>query len=280
MTELLGSIVIPAYNEEVGIGRCLERLFTDLPDDLVEVVVACNGCTDRTVERARAFGHGVVVLDLPEPGKVGALRAGEHAVNALPRVYLDADVEVSGEAIRAVLVAVGSGAIAARPAARYDLTGCSWIVRRFYRARSTLPIFTRELCVGGIYALSAAARARFEEFPDVIADDLFAARIVRPDEVVIVDTDPLIIHVPRTAGSVMKVLKRVFRGNAELAELHPGLAVDTAGATARELVGRLRRPSTAIDALVYAAFVIGARVLIRFERAPARWERDETSRAA
>jgi glycosyltransferase involved in cell wall biosynthesis len=59
------SIVIPAHNEERSIGALLAEL-APLAGD-TEVVVACNGCQDRTVEAARAAAPWATVLDLPEP---------------------------------------------------------------------------------------------------------------------------------------------------------------------------------------------------------------------
>ena len=79
MSSYLGSIVIPAYNEGRVIRRCLDAIFTGLDPDEVEVVVACNGCVDDTADEAVAVGYPVKVIDLPEPGKIGALRAGSGA---------------------------------------------------------------------------------------------------------------------------------------------------------------------------------------------------------
>lgn len=279
MAASVGSVIIPAYNEAAGIRRSLDRLFTDLGEG-VEVVIACNGCTDDTADLARASGHPVVVLDLPEPGKVGAIRAAERATTALPRVYLDADVEVDGAAVRAVLDAATNGAVAARPPFRYDVSRCTWLVRRYYAARTRIESIEGELCGAGIYAFSAEARHRFDEFPDITNDDLFAARVVRPEEVVVVPAEPVIIHPARTARSTVKVLKRVVRGNQEFTQTHPELALDSASTTSRGLARQLRRPSTCLDALVYAGFAVVSRLMVRFDRTPATWERDDTSRVA
>lgn len=279
MAASVGSVIIPAYNEAAGIRRCLDRLFTGLGEG-VEVVVACNGCTDDTAELARTSGHPVVVLDLPEPGKVGAIRAAERATALLPRVYLDADVEVDGTAVRAVLDATADGAVAARPPFRYDVSACTWLVRRYYAARNRLESLESELCGAGIYAFSAEARSRFDEFPRITNDDLFAARVVRPGEVVVVPTAPVVIHPARTARSTLKVLKRVVRGNREFAETHPELATDSVSTTGKGVLRLLLRPSSAFDALVYAGFAVVSRVMVRFDRAPAAWERDDTSRVA
>jgi glycosyltransferase involved in cell wall biosynthesis len=278
MSRYLGSIVIPAYNEGRVIRRCLDRIFTGLGPDEVEVVVACNGCVDDTVDEATAAGYPVKVLDLPEPGKIGALRAGERAVSALPRIYLDADVEVTGATLRAVFHAAANGAVAARPPVRYATQNSSWLVRRYYAARQTLPGITHDLCAGGIYAFSSTARARFDEFPDVTSDDLFAARIVAPDEIVLVDADPVIVHVPRNSASLLHILKRVYRGNNEFAGAHPDLARSTTAGTKRDLVELAKDPRHTVDAIVYCAFAVTARIALRFARKPVRWERDDSSR--
>ncbi|HEY5875023.1 MAG TPA: glycosyltransferase [Ilumatobacteraceae bacterium] len=274
-----GSIIIPAYNEAAGIRRGLDRLFSGLGDG-VEVIVACNGCTDGTADRARESAHPVTVLDLPDPGKVAAIRAAERETSVLPRVYLDADVEVDGTSIMAVLEAIADGAVAARPPFRYDVSECTWLVRRYYAARSRLESLEAELCGAGIYAFSAEARQRFAEFPLITGDDLFAARIVRPGEVVVVPAEPVVIHPARNTRSTLKVLKRVVRGNQEFAVSHPDLAINSTSTTSSGLKQQLRRPSTFLDAVVYAGFAVVSRVLVRFDRSAPSWERDDSSRAA
>jgi glycosyltransferase involved in cell wall biosynthesis len=279
MVEKLGSIVIPAYNEGAVIRRCLDELFTGLDPAEVEVTVACNGCTDDTVQQARDAGYPVTVLDLPEPGKAGAIRAGERTVSALPRLFLDADVEITGKTVRQVLAAVDTDLpLAARPEVRYDSSHSSWPVRRYYAARRELPSVMADLCATGSYAFSRKARARFDEFPDITADDLFAARVVTSDEIVVVDTEPVVVHTPRSTKPLLRILKRVYRGNRELAAKLPDLARDTTTATSRDLLKLAVRPRHTVDALVYAWFVLTARTMLRFERRPTRWERDESSR--
>ncbi len=75
------SVVIPAYNEGRVIDRCLQRLAAESD---VKVIVAANGCTDDTVERAGH--HGVEVVEVRLPSKVAALNAGdERAGDVFPR---------------------------------------------------------------------------------------------------------------------------------------------------------------------------------------------------
>ena len=53
------SVVIPSYNEEKYIGRCLEGIALQIekPD---EVIVVDNNCTDKTVEIAEKFGATII----------------------------------------------------------------------------------------------------------------------------------------------------------------------------------------------------------------------------
>ena len=87
-------MIIPAHNEASVIGRTLGRLDPLAPGGQVEVIVACNGRTDNTAELARGF-KGVRVLDVPEPSKVAALNAADAEASRWPRLYRDADIEIT-----------------------------------------------------------------------------------------------------------------------------------------------------------------------------------------
>jgi len=55
------SVVIPAYNEEKYLGRCLRALRNqNYPRSCYEVIVVDNGSTDSTAEIARSCGARVV----------------------------------------------------------------------------------------------------------------------------------------------------------------------------------------------------------------------------
>ncbi len=62
------TVIIPAFNEESRLGRCLESIARqDYPPDKLEILVVDDDSTDGTVEIARAFGARV-------------LRNGEHNI--------------------------------------------------------------------------------------------------------------------------------------------------------------------------------------------------------
>jgi glycosyltransferase involved in cell wall biosynthesis len=278
-TKAVGSVVIPAYNEAKVIGRGLNRMFDSLGAG-VEVVVVCNGCTDDTAAVARRTAHPLTVIELGVASKAEALRAADRFATAFPRVYLDADVLVSGAAVHAVLEHLRRpGALAARPPIVYDTSSSSWVVRRFYRARAQIPAVMGSLWGAGMYALSAEGRGRFNEFPLLVADDLFVDRLFPTDEIDMVDTTPVVVVASATASGLVATFRRTFRGNRAIGEIAAAERPGTR-ATVRDLLRLARRgPTEFLDATVYAAVVIWARALAwSHSRASRVWERDETSR--
>ncbi len=104
----VASIVIPAHNEERVIGRLLRSLTTGVPSGHFDIVVVCNGCTDGTAATARAVSDRIDVIELTEPGKYRALRVGNDAVTAFPRLFVDADVEISTSSVYRLVEALKS----------------------------------------------------------------------------------------------------------------------------------------------------------------------------
>jgi glycosyltransferase involved in cell wall biosynthesis len=282
----LASVIIPAHNEAAVIGRCLDALFADVGPDELEVVVACNGCHDDTAAVARSSGHPVRVLELEIASKSAAIRAAEAAARTLPRLYLDADVRLSGASARRVAERLSAGAIAARPPVIYSSEGSSAAVRRYFRARSRMPSLLGHLWGAGVYGLSAAGRGRVDTFPDVMADDLWIDLLFEPREVEIVDCEPVVVTVPQRGRDLVHVLRRTYRGKDENGMGRSGAnrARETTGSTLQDLRRlALSGPNAAIDAATYASFAAGVRIgraLQETGAASQGWERDESSRLA
>jgi len=83
------SVIIPAYNEEKYIEKTLRALHD------TEVIVVCNGCTDRTAEIAGKYAHRIIVL--PERGVSRARNAGAATASHQRLVFLDADMGISDD---------------------------------------------------------------------------------------------------------------------------------------------------------------------------------------
>lgn len=278
MTTPIGSIVIAAHNEEAVIARTLARLGDVAERGIVDVVVVCNGCQDATAEVAQEF-VGVRVRELTQASKTAALREGDRVAVPGPRIYLDADVELTGTAAVATMRSLTDGAIVGRPPHRFDVRGASWPVRRWYAVRERLPSIASALWGAGCYALSETGRSRFEEFPEVVADDLFIDNLFTAEEVTIIPTDPLIVRTPRRLTDLIRILRRSYRTQDEVgARPAEGLLSSGQRDQTRDLHVLLRRePLRLVDVGVYVTVIAVARLRARIGPAP-RWERDASSR--
>jgi len=217
------SIIIPAHNEELVMARGLETVLAGATPGELEVIVACNGCTDRTADVARGFGDPVRVIELEAASKVAALNAGDAVASGYPRFYVDADVVISLDSIRRMAGALERGeGLAAWPEPRTDVSGASWPVRAFYAVWLALPYNRDGGRVGaGVYALSREARARFGRFPEIINDDGFVRFRFRPEERLTVAGAYAIVEAPRTLTSLIRVKTRVRVGQFQLRQRFP-----------------------------------------------------------
>ena len=213
-----GSVIIPAYNEESVIARTLTPLSSAATAGIIEVVVVCNGCTDRTAAMARSV-QGITVVEIAQPSKIAALNAGDDHATLWPRMYLDADIGVSAQTVVGVLDRLTVGdVLAARPTSRMTADGASFLVRSYYRARTRMPQLHSSLWGGGCYAVNSAGHQRFGQFPNVVGDDLFVDATFTSDEKLIVAIDPVVVRTPRRPTDLVAVLRRTYRGNAQLVQ--------------------------------------------------------------
>lgn len=280
------SIVIPAYNESATIERCLSTLLADAKPDELEVIVVCNACRDDTAERARRFtDRGVVVVETATPGKANALNLGDAHATRFPRFYLDADIRIGMAAIREVAAMLGddSPLVVAAPRPQVDLTGRNWWVRAYYRVWTELPYFKEGMIGSGIYAFSRHGRARFERFPEIIADDEYARRIARPTERANTRESTFTITPPTQLRSILNVNTRVRAGMYELDARFPELSANKGTDAQRTLRVLATRPDLWPYAPVYLSVMLLAKLRAHAKlrrREQSHWNRDETARGA
>lgn len=276
------SIVIAAHNEASVIGRCLDGVFATAAPGEFDVTVVANGCTDATAELAAAR-TGVRVLDLPEPGKAAALNAGDEVAQGYPRVYLDADIVISTDGIRALCESTARWP-AVSPRREVDVSHSPVLVRGYYAINARLPVFRHALFGRGVIALSAEGRGRFGRFPDLLADDLYVDSLFTAAEKRELDSVCTRVAAPRRTVDLVRRLVRVRRGNATLRAVQPD-RTDFHGAGRRrarmswlnDVV--LRDPALLPAAICYAAITALAVVLARGQQRPdSAWGRDDSSR--
>ncbi|MGV1009226.1 MAG: glycosyltransferase [Dermatophilaceae bacterium] len=274
------SVVIPAHDEERVIGRLLDGLQATGGPDEAEIVVVCNGCSDRTADVARAFAPQATVLELVAASKTAALNAGDRAASAFPRFYVDADVEVGFEALLTLAGVLREGsALAAAPRLRMDTSRSPWPVRAYYEVWAQLPYVRDEMIGTGVIGLSQQGRCRFGDFPEVIADDMYVqGRFTRSERRTVVDAE-FVAHAPRRSADLIRRLTRVHAGTRQLCDM--GLTEAKGSHGFGDLLKLARRPRWLAPLTAYVAITIVAKARAARKIAAGRasvWDRDESSR--
>jgi len=94
------SLIVAAFDEEAVIAAKLANaLALEYPRERLQLIVASDGSTDATVERARAAGADLV-LDLPRGGKVTAQNAAADCASGEILAFSDANSVWAPDALR------------------------------------------------------------------------------------------------------------------------------------------------------------------------------------
>lgn len=276
------SIIIPAHNEETTIGRCLERLLADGSAGGMQVVVACNGCSDRTAEVARKFGNRVTVVETDVASKVHALNLADEVAEGYPRIYMDADVVLTPRDIDEISRTLEQGPIlAAAPRMEMDLSQSSWAVRAYYRVWMSLPYTKKGMMGVGVYALSRDGRARFERFPDIIADDGYIRVLFKPHERTSISQAKSTVTAPTTLAGLIKIKTRSRLGGYQMAQRFPELLQNDDKDYGSAAWDVLKQPSlwACVPVYLYVNLVAKRRAKKQLQSLEKYvWERDESSR--
>jgi glycosyltransferase involved in cell wall biosynthesis len=273
------TIIIPAHNEEAVITRCLDGIHSGSEPAEWEIIVAANGCSDRTVEHARAHPSRPICLDLPAPGKPAALNAADAVASKFPRIYLDADIEVSSQTLREIVTTLEDPeALVAAPRAVFRTQGCSALVRSYYRIWRELPVLSDTHVGSGLFALSREGHARVAPFPTVVAEDEYVRRSFLPAERRR-SSGTFDVRVARTVRSLVRRGTRTRAGNRQLDVVVSVQAVERLS-TGRYVLQRARSLRELPHVVVFVAITLAVRLLsfMKLRRGDMRWERDDSSR--
>jgi poly-beta-1,6-N-acetyl-D-glucosamine synthase len=176
------SVLIPVYNEETIIVKKLENtLGLDYPRDKLEIVVASDGSTDRTVELVQPYlDKGVVLFDYPENrGKMSVINRTMPKLSGELVVFTDASAIFRNDALSFLAtgfscekVGAVSGALILKE--EEGLKGelsvdLYWRLEKFVREWESR-LYSCVSATGAIYALR---RSLFLALPeDTILDDM------------------------------------------------------------------------------------------------------------
>lgn len=223
------SVIIPANNEAGYIGPCLDALVqqTGLSGATAEIIVAANNCSDTTIHEAEDrrpalldAGWALTVLDIETPGKLNALNTAEVEAQGDVLVYLDADVICEPAMMAALLDALDTDSPRYASGHLMVAKARSFITRRFAATWQRLPFMTSNVQGAGLFAVNCAGRARWDAFPQIIADDAYVRLMFAPDERIKVDA---VYHWPMVEGfrALVKVRRRQDAGVRELVLRYP-----------------------------------------------------------
>ena len=94
------SVIVAAYAEQDVIAERVANIRSlEYPQQLIELIVACDGSVDETAERARAAGADLV-LELPRGGKIRAQDAAVERASSDIVAFSDANVAWERDALR------------------------------------------------------------------------------------------------------------------------------------------------------------------------------------
>ncbi|MDX6635637.1 MAG: hypothetical protein QOF06_1840 [Solirubrobacterales bacterium] len=152
------SLIVPAYDEEEVIAaKVADALGLDYPRERLQIVVASDGSSDATAERARAAGADLV-LELPPGGKIAALNAGAERATGEILAFSDANSSWAPDALRRLVVPFADpqvgyvcGQVRFRAAGGDNLEGAYW--------RYEMRVREMESALGGVTAGNGAIYA-------------------------------------------------------------------------------------------------------------------------
>jgi cellulose synthase/poly-beta-1,6-N-acetylglucosamine synthase-like glycosyltransferase len=179
------SLIVAAHDEQGVIGAKVgNALALDYPRELLETIVACDGCEDDTAEHARAAGADLV-LELPRGGKIAAQDAAVERSSGELVAFSDANAlwepGALGELVGAFadprvgyacgqvrFVQAGAGADAPRGAQATNQEGLYWRYEMAVRERES------RLCsiTAGNGAIYATRRESYIAVDPIMGHDL------------------------------------------------------------------------------------------------------------
>jgi cellulose synthase/poly-beta-1,6-N-acetylglucosamine synthase-like glycosyltransferase len=173
------SLVIAAHDEaSVIVAKVENALALDYPSELLQIVVACDGCVDETAELARHAGAHVV-LDLPRGGKVRAQDAAVQGSSAEIVAFSDANSIWASDALRLLLAAFEDPSVAyacgeVRLSQAASGSQASSQEGAYWRYEMALRQLESELCsiTGGNGAIYALRRSDYIVVDPVMGHDL------------------------------------------------------------------------------------------------------------
>lgn len=228
------SIIIPAYNEEKNIAKCIEAMLKQKSSHQIEIIVVNDGSTDKT--RDIASKYPIKVIDYnTNHGKAKALNIGIENSTGEIIVFSDSDSEIGIDAINSIAkhfeahldvdAIAGNVLINKKDGKRSILRSFQEIeyfmeqeVTRYLQSTSGKVL----VCPGPLLAVRRAIVEKIK-FSDttVIEDADFTVNLLKENMKVVQVTEAKVYtNAPETAGSWIRQRKRWWYGNLQLWRVH------------------------------------------------------------
>jgi glycosyltransferase involved in cell wall biosynthesis len=153
------SLIIPAFNEEAYLGRCLDAIAEHAGGKACEIIVVDNGSTDGTREVARRYPD-VVYLFEPQKGITWARQCGYKHSRGNILAFVDADTIMPAGWIRQVEKQFLTDAELACLSGPYRFYDLPWLRRSiaavWFIAARPFSLALGYLVVGGNFAIRRA----------------------------------------------------------------------------------------------------------------------------
>lgn len=276
------SIVIPAHNEERAIKRTLDVLHQSGLSGF-EIIVVCNGCTDKTAEVVSAYER-VKLVNTETASKTHALNRGDEIATGRYRIYMDADVTMSISDLRSMMAEMKEKRVLAiTPNVKMDYAKASMPVRLFYDFWLQLPYVREGFVGGGVYMLSESGRERFRKFPNVISDDGYVRSRFERNEIWRSSDVFSVVSAPRSMIGLIKIFTRSRLGQYQLFSMFPESPSELKGNRERHriLLRHLIIPGNIAGGLIYLSVSLVCKLRARAQIRNIdsyTWETDTSSR--
>lgn len=215
-------IVIPACREEHTIGALLAAILADGDDLCLDVIVSLNGDKQREMRAIVSdftqafveFGHTLRTICVNRQSKTAALNAADAVRTGRSVIYCDADVIFWPGTLMSLARALDVPEPRLAGARREIIKPAGRMGRGYAKVWAALPQ-VKTFIGAGCYAVNAAGRARWDEFPDIIADDAFVQSRFDSYECVIPEDAALWFEFPQ-GPNLIKTVRRWRCGNRQL----------------------------------------------------------------
>jgi len=257
-------VIIPVHNGAHCLGETLGNLATQTRAGMT-VVVVVNGSSDKSaevgccgLEKIASTGASTRLLVLPSASRAKALDAGDAIVGDVDRLYIDQDAILGPHALERIYSALRDGADFI--GAKAEWRGGTSAVQAAMAAWNALRYVERSPATAGAYAVSAAGRRRWADWPDNIPDDKFARLNFRPAERRRLPDAVYGVEAPTNFSDLVAARCRYHRSNIALRTAYPELLQNDLSRGPTNLAGLSLRQVPGLSILLAAHMAARLRV--------------------